>query len=208
MTRSESGPFYLRLCKLLLLAWSAAIAVACANVGPLPPDAEAPSSDEPYVIGHTDLLTITVWKNPELAATIPVRTDGKISFPLLDDVQAAGLTPEELKAVITESLREYVAEPDVTVVVREMNSKTVSVVGGGVLRSGSISIQLETRVLDAIARVGGFSQFANKSDIRVLRRQPDGAIVEYRFNYDAFIEGAAPHSNFRLKPGDTIIVPD
>jgi len=191
-----------------LAAVALSAALACAGVGPLPQEGDAPAPDEPYIIGNTDVLFISVWRNEELTLAVPVRTDGKISFPLLDDVQAAGLTPEELKAVITESLREYVEDPDVTVVVREMNSKVAAVVGNGVLRSGVVVVQGDTRVLDAIARVGGFTQFADTSRIKVLRRTPEGGVLEYRFNYDAFVDGDAPSSNFRLKPGDTIVVPD
>ncbi len=181
-------------------------ALACTGIGPVPPPAES-SPDDTYVIGVTDSLLINVWKNPELSLTVPVRSDGKISIPLLDDVQAAGLTPEELKEVISESLAEFVSAPDVTVVVMGMNSRTVAVIGG-VARSGSVvPLQRDMRVLEAIATLGGFSTWAKRDRVRVLRRRPEG-LVEYRFNYGAYLAGKAPDSNFLLEPGDTIVVPD
>ena len=195
-----------RLSMLGLLAGLAVIPVACASrVVPPPPEPDPMNLDD-YVIGPADKLKIDVWKNPELGATVPVRPDGKISTPLLDDVQAAGLTPLELKEVVTQSLREYVDDPDVTVVVAEVGSPTVFMLGG-VGRQGPIPLTRNLRVLDAIAYAGGFAQFADRSDVSVLRRTPNG-IVEHRFDYDAYLDGDAPESNFLLRPGDTIVVPD
>ena len=182
---------------------------ACASRHPLgaPPEEPIPGARTPYVIGVTDVLSINVWKNSELSLSVPVRTDGKISVPLLDDVQAEGLTPEELKEVITQELSEYVAAPDVTVIVSAMNSMTATMMGGGVGRSGQIALQRETRLLEAIAIMGGFSPFAKKDDIRILRPTELG-IVEYRFDYDNFLAGKAPGTNIVLRPGDHIVVPD
>jgi polysaccharide export outer membrane protein len=180
--------------------------LACASQLPLPPAEENIPATGDYMIGVSDRLTINVWKMPELSITVPVRNDGKISVALLDDVQAAGLTPEELKEVITQSLREYVSAPDVTVIVTEMNSKTAAVIGE-VGRSGLVPLQRDTRVLDAIALMGGFTPYARSRAVRVLRRTPDG-VVEYGFNYDAYVRGKAPGANFLIKPGDTIVVPD
>jgi len=162
---------------------------------------------EPYLIGVTDVLIINVWKNPELSVEVPVRPDGMISVPLIDDVQAEGLMPQELKEVIARELEEFVTAPDVTIVVSQMNSRFVSVVGE-VRQDTRILLTREMRVLEAIAHVGGFSTFADKSDVRIVRRRPDGAEVEYRFNYNAYIKGKAPGTNIVLRPGDTIIVPD
>jgi polysaccharide export outer membrane protein len=179
---------------------------ACASRAVPPPPEPDPMNLDDYVIGPADKLRIEVWKNPELGATVPVRPDGKISTPLLDDVQAAGLTPLELKEVLTESLREYVENPDVTVVVAEVSSPIVFLLGG-VGRQGPIPLTHNLRVLDAISYAGGFSQFADRDDVRVLRRTPNG-LVEHRFDYDAYLDGDAPESNFLLHPGDTIVVPD
>ncbi len=191
----------------LALGVAALLHLACVAPAPLPEEPPGAGARSPYVIGIPDQLQITVWKNPELSARLVVRSDGMISVPLLDDVQAEGLTAEELKEVITEALSEYITNPDVTVMVVGMNSNTVSVMGG-VLRSGEIPLQRETRVLQAIAMSGGFSTWAKKSRVKVLRQTPEGGLVEYRFDYPAYLAGKAPGTNIVLKPGDTIVVPD
>lgn len=179
---------------------------ACVEPPPLPEPPPSVGEREPYVIGVTDQLMITVWKNPELTSQVVVRSDGMISVPLLDDVQAEGLTAQELKEVLTEALSEYIANPDVTVIVQGMNSNTVSIMGA-VARNGEIPLQRETRVLQAIARAGGFSVWAKKDDVKILRPTPQG-LVEYRFDYGAYLAGKAPDSNIVLRAGDTIVVPD
>jgi len=125
---------------------------------------------------------------------------------LLDDVQAEGLTPEELKEVISSKLSEFISAPDVTVIVYQPLSQTVTVVGA-VGRWGSVPLTKETRVLEAIAAVGGFSIWARKNDVRILRSTKEG-VVSYRFNYGAYLAGKAPDSNMLLEPGDTVVVPD
>lgn len=160
-----------------------------------------------YVVGVQDVLQITVWKNEELSVKVPVRSDGKISVPLVDDVQAAGLQPMEIKEVLTQQLSEFISAPEVSVVVLEMNSRHVNVIGA-VQRSGQIPLTKDLRVLEAIAMMGGFALFANSSNVRVVRRQPDGGEIEYRFDYGAYIKGRAPGTNIVLQSGDTIIVPE
>lgn len=179
----------------------------CFGAAATPPPDEVAGEREEYVIGVSDVLQIVVWRNPELSVEVPVRRDGKISVPLVDDVQAEGLTPEELKEVLTEALAEFVTAPDVTVVVQQTNSQTVTVVGG-VVRSGQVGLTRQMRVLEAIATMGGFGPFARKDAIRIIRPMPDGTTVEYGFNYGAYSRGKAPDSNFLLQPGDTIIVPE
>lgn len=182
--------------------------LACGGRTPSPPPPEpVPMDRAVYTIGVTDVLLISVWKNPELSVEVPVRADGMISVPLIDDVQAEGLTPQELKEVITRELSEFVTAPDVTVLVRQMNSRFVSVLGE-VRQPTRVPLTRDLRVLEAIAQVGGFTTFADKSDVRVVRRQPDGSEVEYRFDYNAYVRGLAPGTNIVLAPGDTIIVPD
>jgi polysaccharide export outer membrane protein len=185
----------------------AAGAVACASrhLSPPPPD-PAPQERE-YRIGVTDLLRINVWRNEELSVEVPVRPDGKISVPLLDDVDAEGLTPPELKEVLTRELAEFITAPDVTVIVLQMNSRFVSVLGG-VKQEARVPLTRDLRVLEALAMVGGFDTFAQKSDVRIVRRSPDGTEAEYRFDYDAYIKGNAPGTNIVLQNGDTIIVPE
>ena len=162
----------------------------------------------PYTIGVTDVLKITVWKNPELSVEgVPVRADGMISVPLINDVQAEGLTPEELRDVIARELKEYVADPNVTVVVVDIRSRFVSVIGE-VAQDTRVPLTRDLRVLEAIAQAGGFGPFADKSDIRIVRRNADGTESEYRFDYGAYIRGRAPGTNIVLQHGDTIVVPD
>jgi len=185
----------------------ASLALACATPVEPPPPERVVGEVEEYVIGVPDALQITVWKQEQLSLEVIVRTDGKISMPLLQDVQAEGLTPDELRAVIEERLAEFIVAPNVNVIVKDMRSNVVSVVGGGVARSGLVPLQRNTRVIDAIATMGGFTPFARKGDIRVLRNI-DGRQVQYGFDYDAFIKGRAPDSNMLLEPGDTIVVPD
>ena len=179
--------------------------VACVHESPPPPPEFVAGERKPYVIGVTDILQLAVWKNPELSVAVAVRPDGKISVPLLDDVQAEGLTPQELKEVLTEALSEFIAAPDVTVLVREMNSQLVYLLGEGVRSNGAIQLRKEMRVLEAIATMGGFTIWADKNRVRILRKTRTG-LTEYRFNYGAYLAGKAPDSNIVLKAGDTIVV--
>lgn len=176
------------------------------NLSPPPLDPD-PTERSGYLVGVEDVLQISVWKNEELSVVVPVRSDGKISVPLVDDVQAEGLQAMEIKEVLTRELSEFITAPDVTVVVLEMNSKYVNVIGA-VPRSGQIPLVKDLRVLEAIATMGGFALFANTGDVRIVRRQPDGGEVEFQFDYDAYIKGRAPGTNIVLRSGDTIIVPE
>ena len=184
------------------------LAIGCfgRSLSPPPPD-PTPTDRVTYTIGVTDVLKIAVWKNPELSVEVPVRPDGMVSVPLINDVQAEGLTPEELKEVIARELSEYVTEPNVTVVVIQMNSRFVSVIGQ-VGNNTRVPLTRDLRVLEAIASAGGFGPFADKSDVRIVRRDEGGTESEYRFDYDAYIRGRAPGTNIVLQHGDTIVVPD
>jgi polysaccharide export outer membrane protein len=190
---------------VLLAMWAL---IGCAGRAPsIPPPDPNPMDREIYRIGVTDVLQISVWKNPELEVIVPVRPDGKISFPLLDDVQAEGLMVMELKAILTRELAEYITAPDVTVIVREMNSQFVSIMGA-VPRSTRIPLTRDLRVLEAIATAGGFATFSDKKNIRIVRRGPGGEEVEFRFDYNAYIKGKAPGTNIVLQHGDMVIVPE
>jgi polysaccharide export outer membrane protein len=160
------------------------------------------SSD--YVIGADDVLHITVWKEPDLSEQLPVRPDGKISMPLLNDIPAAGLTPLALKDSITEKLKKYIADPRVTVVVTAMNSQRIFVTGE-VAHSGPITLLPQMTVLQALAQAG-FTQFANLKAIYVLRTQ-NGKHQKIPFNYKDVVKGNHPEQNILLKPGDTVVVP-
>ncbi|HVO63698.1 MAG TPA: polysaccharide biosynthesis/export family protein [Terriglobales bacterium] len=160
------------------------------------------ANNSTYVIGPEDTLHIAVWKEPDLTATLPVRSDGKISMPLLNDVQAAGLTPMQLGDSITEKLKKYVTDPRVTVVVTGMNSQRIYVLGE-VLHSGAMTLTPNMTVLQALA-TAGFTQFANTKGIYVLRND-NGKQNKIPVNYKQLIKGNA--QNVSLKPGDTIVVP-
>ena len=172
---------------------------------------EPESSKEPasvagpdYVIGADDNLHISVWKEPELTNTLPVRPDGKISMPLLDDVQAAGLTPMQLASSLTEKLKKYLADPRVTVVVTQMNSQRVYVLGE-VIHTGALPLLPNMTVLQALA-TAGFTQFANTKGIYILRTA-NGKQQKLPFNYKQVVKGDDMAQNVSLKPGDTIVVP-
>lgn len=163
-----------------------------------------PENSLDYVIGADDTLHISVWKEPDLSETLPVRPDGKISMPLLNDISAAGLTPLELKDSITDKLKKYVSDPRVTVVVTAMNSRRVFVTGE-VNHSGPISLLPHMTVLQALAQAG-FTQFANPKAIYLLRAG-SGKQEKIPFNYKDVVKGNHPEQNIELKPGDTIVVP-
>lgn len=161
-------------------------------------------ADPSYVIGPEDTLFISVWKEPDLTETLPVRADGMISLPLLNDVRAAGLTPVELGSTITDKLKKYVDDPRVTVVVTQMNSQRVYVTGE-VLHTGAITLTPQMTVLQALASAG-FTQFANTKKIYVLRTD-NGMQRKYPVNYKKLVKGEDSAQNVVLKPGDTIVVP-
>jgi polysaccharide export outer membrane protein len=163
------------------------------------------TADPNYVIGAQDVLDINVWKEPDVSRTVPVRPDGKISLPLLNDVQAAGLTPAQLAAQITESLKKYVTSPQVTVIVTTINSQRVYILGE-VTRPGAFPLIPGMSVLQALSSAGGFTQFAKVKNIFV-RRIENGKETKYPFNYKEVINGKKPEQDILLKAGDTIVVP-
>ena len=168
-------------------------------------DKESVSAAGPdYVIGADDTLHVSVWKEPDLTSTLPVRPDGKISLPLLNDVQAAGLTPMQLANSLTEKLRKYLADPRVTVGVTQMNSQRIYFTGE-VLHTGAVTLLPNMTVLQALA-TAGFTQFANTKGIYVLRTV-NGKQQKMPVNYKQLIKGEAMDQNLVLKPGDTIVVP-
>jgi polysaccharide export outer membrane protein len=159
-----------------------------------------------YVIGAADILAVNVWKEPDISRTLPVRPDGKISLPLVGELQASGLTASKLQDVIAQKLKDYIANPQVNVVVQEVKSRTFNTVGK-VLKPGSFDLAKPTSVLDAIALAGGFQDFAKVSKIYVLRRMPDGSQRMLPFNYKSVIKGKRLDQNIELQSGDTIVVP-
>jgi polysaccharide export outer membrane protein len=172
---------------------------------------EKPSSVAPqgqagaeYVIGPEDVLHIAVWKESDLTATLPVRPDGKISLPLLNDVQASGLTPLQLASSLTEKLKKYIADPRVTVVVTTINSKKIYLVGE-VLHSGAAALSPNMTVLQALSSAG-LNQFAKTNKIYVLRTE-NGRQQKLPVNYRKLVKGERIEENYLLRPGDTIVVP-
>jgi polysaccharide biosynthesis/export protein len=163
------------------------------------------TTDPNYVIGAQDVLDINVWKEPDVSRIVPVRPDGKISLPLLNDVQAAGLTPAQLAAQVTESLKKYVTNPQVTVIVATINSQRVYILGE-VTRPGAFPLLPGMSVLQALSSAGGFTQFAKVKSIFV-RRVENGKESKYPFNYRDVINGKKPEQDILLKAGDTIVVP-
>jgi polysaccharide biosynthesis/export protein len=169
---------------------------ACAGAGNrgAPPDT--------YRIGPEDVLSISVWKNEAMSRAVPVRPDGKISVPLLNDVQAGGLTALELRDVLTKQLAAYMPNPEVSVIVTDVRSFKVSVIGE-VARPGRYEFKSWTTVLDVLALAGGFTQFASRSRILIL--QPDGKTMKrISFNYNKV---GAEQENFYLCNGDIVMVP-
>ncbi len=166
----------------------------------------AKTSAKEYHIGVGDILEITTWKEPDLSMEeVLVRTDGKISFPLVNDVQAAGLSPVELKRAIEAGLKEYVSNPVVTVHVTNPGSQRFYILGE-VLNTGEYPLVKHLTVLQAFAVAGGFTEWASKKEI-ILLRQENGKEKIYRINYKNIVKGKDLNQNIKLKADDTIIVP-
>jgi polysaccharide biosynthesis/export protein len=167
--------------------------------------AKAATGDPNYSIAPEDVLTIDVWKEPEISRTVPVRRDGKISLPLLNDLQAAGLTPTQLGAEIVEKLRATIVHPQVTVIVAQMTSLRVYILGQ-VTRAGAYPLVPDMTVMQALSIAGGFTPYANLKKIYVMRSE-NGASKIYPMNYKEVISGRKTQQNIPLKAGDTIVVP-
>ncbi len=162
--------------------------------------------DSTFIIGNDDVLAVNVWKEPDISRSIPVRSDGKISLPLVGEVQAAGQTPLKLEQEIAGRLKSYISEPEVTVIVQQINSQRFNVLGM-VVRPGSYSLTNNATVLDAIALAGGFRDFAKQKSIYVLRQNANGSQTRIAFNYKEVIKGVNTGQNVKLQPRDTVVVP-
>lgn len=168
------------------------------------PDPRTVDDASAYRIGPEDVLDISVWKNPELSRMVPVRPDGKVSLPLVNDIQAAGLTPIDLREQVSTRLAEYIPAPEVSVIVREVHSRKVAVVGA-VKTPGRFELKSPMTVLEVIALAQGFTDFASRDRIVVLR-QNGGTTTRIPFNYRRIADGAE-QENFYVRPGDIIVVP-
>lgn len=155
-----------------------------------------------YVLGPGDVIQVVVWRNEHLSKTLPVRPDGKISLPLVDDVQAAGMTPSQLKETISKGLKHFIDNPIVTVIVSEVNNFKVSVLGE-VKKPGVYLLKGKTTVLEAISMAEGFTEFATTNNILLMKKAKGERL---RFDYRSYIAGENMDQNVYLDPGDTIIV--
>jgi polysaccharide export outer membrane protein len=168
--------------------------------------APTPATTDPaYVIGPEDMLDINVWKEPDVSRVVPVRPDGRISLPLINDVQAAGMTPQQLANGVTDKLRKYFNEPQVTVIVTQINSQRIYVVGE-VPRAGAFPLIPGMTVLQALSAAGGFTPYADMKKIHIMRLH-DGKYAQLPFNYKEVLKGDNPEQNIKLEPGDTVVVP-
>ena len=205
-SRSEMRKIMKRNLMVLSMVLASALWAAAQEPGDknAPANAPLPQTSSSYVIGPDDTLHISVWKEPDLTNTMPVRADGMISLPLLNDVKAAGLTPMQLADSITEKLKKYITDPHVTVEVTQMNSQRIYITGE-VLHTGAMNLTPNMTVLQALASAG-FTQFANTKGIYVLRSD-GGKQEKIAVNYKKLVKGEDMQQNLVLKPGDTIVVP-
>jgi polysaccharide export outer membrane protein len=198
---------------LFVLSLSVLVSAAGAD----PPSAPAPALEPDayeYRIGPEDVLQITVWQNAELSRILPVRPDGKISLPLVNDVQAAGLTPMQLREALKQKLAEYAPAAEVSVIVGEVQSFNVSLIGK-VQRANRYKLKTPTTVLDLLALAGGFAEFADPDRIVVLRPEPflgqgrrtGQTYKRLPFNYKKVVSAGGESENFALQPGDIVVVP-
>jgi polysaccharide biosynthesis/export protein len=179
-----------------------------ANGAPVPAPAAGSVAPLDFVIGPDDVLSISFWRDKELSADVVVRPDGKISLPLINELQAAGLTPEQLRLAVTEAASKYVEDPTVSVVVRTINSRKVYVVGQ-VNKPGIYPLAGPMSVVQLIALAGGLTEYADRENIVIVRaeRRPDGEPLSVRVNYNDLMKRKNLKQNIDLKAGDTIMIP-
>jgi polysaccharide export outer membrane protein len=170
-----------------------------------PAVAQAPAQDSSYKIGPNDILNIFVWKEVDLTRDVTVMPDGKITFPLIGEMTAQGLTASELKKAITDKLQNYVTAPEVTVIVRESRSQMIYAIGK-VMRPGPYPLAPGMTVMQALSAAGGFAEWADPKNILIVRRE-GGKETQLRFNYKEYTSGEKLEQNILLKPGDTLVVP-
>jgi polysaccharide export outer membrane protein len=163
---------------------------------------EVTSDSDQYIIGPEDVLLIHVWKEEALTRTLPVRIDGKISLPLLDDIQAAGLTPLQLKEALAKKLKDFVEDPTVTVTVMEANSFK-AYISGEVRTPGVYRLHKELTLVKLIIMAGGFTEWANQKKILIITKEK-GAEKRMTVNYQKILDGEEP--DVLIKRGDTVIV--
>jgi len=191
----------------ILLLWTVQMPAQSGAAAPSSPKSlTANTAEEEFVIGTGDVLAVNVWKEAEISRVVPVRSDGRISLPLIGEVQAGGRTTRQLETEITQKLKDYVSEPEVTVIVQEIHSQKFNVLGM-VMHPGSYALTKPMTVIDAIAIAGGFRDFAKQKDIYLLRRNLDGSQSRLAFNYKDVIKGRNTEQNVELVSNDTVVVP-
>ncbi len=176
-----------------------------ASISPSLPPSSTAFGELDYIFGAEDVIEVLVWKNTDLSRIVFIRPDGKISLPLIGDVQASGLTPSELRDSVKVLLRRYKKTPEVSVIVKEINSLSIFLVGE-VLQPGKIQLRSETTLLQVITLAGGFTEFANRKKIVLLRKE-NGRERRFKINYNDILSGENPEGNIILRRGDTILVP-
>jgi polysaccharide biosynthesis/export protein len=216
MCQKYTQSWWKLLCALLVLGasvWAQSVAdvpgmqarAATADVPSRSSTPSKPALADNFVIGNEDVLSINVWKEADISRVVPVRSDGKISLPLVGELQAAGKTPKQLETEIASGLKSYISEPEVTVIVQEIRSQKFNILGH-VQKPGSYLLTPPMTVVDAIAIAGGFRDFAKVKSIYVLR-DDGGKQVKLPFNYKKVIKGSHPEQNIQLQPRDTIVIP-
>jgi polysaccharide export outer membrane protein len=215
----KAGRWSVVVCALVIISASAAAQDAAKPSSPATqtdPDSKSASpttvpdnsrvDNKTYVIGENDVLEVDVWKDKEISRTVPVRPDGKISLPLIGEIQASGMTPLQLQDDLAQRLKSFIANPQVAVIVTDPRSHHFNIMGE-VAKPGTYPLSQSTTVLDAISAAGGFRDFAKETKIYVLRTMPGGNQERLPFNYKDAIKGKNPEKNVLLKPGDTVVVP-
>lgn len=183
-----------------------AVATNAAHAGHAEGIRAAKPAVEEFVIGIGDVLAVNVWKEEDVSKVVPVRSDGRISLPLVGELQAAGLTPLQLKVAVIGRLKDFVSDPEVTIVVQEIKSQKFNILGM-VNHPGSFPLTKPMTVVDALALAGGFRDFAKQKDIYVLRRDTTGKQIRLAFNYKDVIKGKHPEQNVELQQNDTVVIP-
>src|SRR5664279_1310552 len=213
LQRSRVGNLGIRLLKWALLLGvltSLAVAQDAGNPAAATAAKPAPSATgvrpDSYVIGAEDVLSVYVWKEPDMSKTVPVRPDGMISLPLVGEIKASGYTPVQLQEVLAEAMKKLISDPQVTVVVEKVSSLSFNIVGE-IGRPGYYPLTRRMTVLDAIAMAGGFKDFAKTKKVYVLRTAANGTQERLPFNYKDVINGKSQQQNIELQPRDTIVVP-
>jgi polysaccharide export outer membrane protein len=203
-----------RLSLVLSMAVCLAPAVSAQQQAPAvaPSSASAPAAAPAgatlppgYVIGPDDVLTVVFWREKDMSAEVTVRPDGKFSLPLLNDIDAAGITPEQLRLNLEKAAGKLMSEPNASVSVKTINSRKVYITGN-VMKPGTFPLTGEMTVLQLIALAGGLQEWADSKNVVILRKQ-DGRDQRFTFNYKDVTKQKHPEQNIALKPGDTVIVP-